>query len=124
MAEANIFDNMNALFDNLGNLLTSKTVIGEPITVGNTTIIPVVEVSFGLGVGGGSGDDRKKSGGAASGVGGRLSATAVIVIRGDHVQVMQLNRANTVDKLVDLLPEMVDKFKPAAQSASRTQEDL
>lgn len=114
MAEANIFDNMNALFDNLGNLLTSKTVIGEPITFGHTTIIPVVEVSFGLAVGGGSGEDRKKRGGAASGVGGKLSATAVIVIRGDHVQVMQLNRANTVDKLVDLLPEMVDKFKPSA----------
>lgn len=123
MSEANIFDNMNVLFENLENLLTSKTVIGEPISVGSTTIIPVVDVSFGLAVGGGSGEYRKKGGGGASGVGGKLTATAVIVVRGDHVQVMQLNRANTVDKLVDLLPEMVDKFKPAAQTTHEVHEE-
>lgn len=112
MGDINIFDNLNTLFANLEKLLTSKTVIGEAITVGNTTLIPVVDVSFGLGIGGGGGEDRNKSGKAASGVGGKVSASAVIVLRGEHVQVMQISRGNTLDKLVDMIPEMVDKFKP------------
>lgn len=67
MAEINIVDNMNTLFGNLEKLLTTKTVFGEAITVGETTLIPVVDVTFGLGTGGGSGEEKNKCGGSGGG---------------------------------------------------------
>jgi len=125
MAEINIVDNINTLFGNLEKLLTTKTVFGEAITVGETTIIPVVDIRFGLGTGGGSGDGTEKCGGGSGfggGVGGGVSASAVIVIRGEHVQVMQIKKSTNLGKLVDMLPDIVDKFKPGKEKEEEHQE--
>ncbi len=113
MAEINIVDNLNTLFGNLEKLLTTKTVFGEAITVGDITLIPVVDVAFGVGTGGGSGEGPDKCGGTGGGGGGgsRISASAVIVVKGEHVQVMQIKKSSNLDKLVDMIPEIVDKLK-------------
>ena len=42
-------DNIDALVSKLEHLVSTKTVIGEPITVGNNTLVPVISASFGLG---------------------------------------------------------------------------
>ena len=51
--------------------LSTKTVVGEPITIGDATLIPVISVGFAFGAGGGQGkSESKRSGeGAGSGVG-------------------------------------------------------
>lgn len=126
MAEINIIDNMNTLFGNLEKLLTTKTVFGEAITVGDTTLIPVVDVTFGLGTGGGSGEGPDKSGagsGGGGGAGGRMSASALIVIKGEHVQVMQIKKSTNLGKLVDMIPDIVEKFKPGKEKGEEHKED-
>ena len=37
-----------ALFKGMENFVTTKTVVGEAVYVGDTTILPLVEVSFGM----------------------------------------------------------------------------
>jgi uncharacterized spore protein YtfJ len=125
MAEINITDNIKTLFENLEKILTTKTVFGEAITIGDTTLIPVVDIRFGLGTGGGSGESPDKCGGSGfgGGVGGGVSASAVIVIRGEHVQVMQIKKSTNVGKLVDLIPEIVDKFKPCIEKGEGKKDD-
>jgi uncharacterized spore protein YtfJ len=117
MAEVNIANNINTLFENLEKVLTTKTVFGDAITVGDTTLIPVIDIRFGLGTCGGAGDAPDKGGGAGygGGTGGCVTASAVIVIRGEHVQVMQIKKSTNVGKLVDLIPEIVDKIKPCTE---------
>jgi uncharacterized spore protein YtfJ len=126
MAEVNITNNIKALFENLEKVLTTKTVFGDAITVGETTLIPVIDIRFGLGTGGGSGDSPDKGGGSGygGGTGGCVTASAVIVIRGEHVQVMQIKKSTNMGKLVDLIPEIVDRIKPCTEKGEGKKEEI
>lgn len=111
-------ENMDVLATHLENLVKSKTIIGEPITAGNVTIIPVVTASFGFGLGGGEGTDPSKGGGqgSAGGAGAKVAPTALIAIKGDDVQVFSLGEKGSWEKLIDLVPEIISKiqqYKPA-----------
>jgi len=72
-------------------LLNTKTVIGEPITIEGNTLIPLVSIGFGFGAGGGSGkgDDPLKGEGAGAGTGGGggIKPVAIIIINQDGVRV-------------------------------------
>lgn len=72
-------------------MLDTKTVIGEPITVEGNTIIPLVSIGFGFGAGGGSGkgqDPVKGEGtGAGTGGGGGVKPVAIIIINKDGARV-------------------------------------
>ena len=56
MAENTFNNNVDSLFKGMENFITTKTVVGEPIKVSNDTVIlPLVDVSFGVGAGAGVG---------------------------------------------------------------------
>ncbi len=105
-------ENMDALASHLENLVKTKTVIGEPVITGNITIIPIITASFGFGTGGGEGTDPSKGTGKGNGggAGGKLSPTALIVIKGDDVQVYSLGNKGSLEKLMELAPEVMSKF--------------
>ena len=109
----NIAENMNSLFEQLRNFFTSETVIGEPIQVGTTTLIPVISVSFGVGNGIGGGKDEKGNDaqGGGAGAGGKITPTAIVVVKEDSVSVLPLGGRNTTDKVVELIPQIIDKVQ-------------
>ena len=49
-------------------MLTSKTVVGEPLTAEGITLIPLLSIGFGFGAGGGEGKGQGKQTGEGSGV--------------------------------------------------------
>ena len=49
--ENNFKDTVNSLFKGLDAFISAKTVVGEAIHVGDTIILPLVDVSFGVGAG-------------------------------------------------------------------------
>lgn len=85
--------------EEIEHLLSSKTVVGEPISVEGNTIIPLVSVGFGFGAGGGTG--RMKSGeagegaGGGSGGGGGIKPIAVIIVNKDGVRVESIKGGAT-----------------------------
>jgi uncharacterized spore protein YtfJ len=105
------------LFEHLERMLTAKTVFGEPISVGDVTLVPVVDITFGAGAGGGASPEKSEQGdGAGGGAGARMTASAVIVVRGgSEVQIMKLKHAATVDRLLELVPDLVRSFKKDKQ---------
>ncbi|MCC5911681.1 MAG: sporulation protein [Clostridiaceae bacterium] len=107
----NFTENAGTLFEKLENFFTSKTVVGETISIGNITLIPMVDISFGIGTGGGDGIDDKgnKGMGAGGGVGAKASPTAVIVIKDDEVQVLPINQKGGMEKLIDMVPDILSK---------------
>lgn len=109
----NFSENVSVLFERLENLLKSKTVVGEAIQIGETTLIPVITLSFGLGTGGGDGTDPKGSTGmgGGGGIGAKASPTAVIVIKGDRVEILPIKNQGGLEKLIDMVPEIVNKVK-------------
>jgi len=49
--ESNIRETVSSLFQGLDSLVSAKTVVGDAIKLGDTTIIPLMDVSFGIGAG-------------------------------------------------------------------------
>ena len=57
MAQENNFnETMEALFKGMDSYIDAKTVVGEAIHIGDTIILPLVDVMFGVGAGAYSGD--------------------------------------------------------------------
>ncbi len=112
--------NVDSFFANLEKLVNAKTVFGESITIGDTTIIPVVDITFGIGTGTGADRQQDQPGAAGGGAGARLSATAIIVIRGDYVQVVQIKKSTYIENLVDMLPELLGKLKAGEKPTVKT----
>jgi len=48
-SENNFQTTVESLFKGMDSFITTKTVVGEAITVGDTIILPLVDVSFAVG---------------------------------------------------------------------------
>ena len=101
--------------EEIEKLLTTKTVVGESIVVGENTIIPLVSVGFGFGAGSGKEPDKGQGGG--TGGGGGIKPVGVIVINKDGVRVEPINRGATpvLEKVVETLGKM--RTKDSAKTA-------
>lgn len=106
MAE-NFSSVMTSLLQGVDSVLSTKTVVGEPITIGDTIILPLVDVSFGLGAGAGN-QDKKSSGGG--GVGGKMTPSAILVIKDGHTKLVNIKQQDGVTKILDMVPDLVDRF--------------
>ena len=62
---------VESLLKGMDTVLSTKTVVGEATTIGDTIILPLVDVSFGVGAGAGS-NGTKNSASGAGGLGGRI----------------------------------------------------
>ncbi len=117
MAQFDFKENVEVIFDKLENFLKTKTVVGEPITIGETTLVPFINLTFGLGVGGGNGTDDKGNGGlgGGGGTGAKIAPTAVLVIQNDKVELLPIKKSGGLDKLVDMVPGIIEKINDKNQ---------
>lgn len=107
MAESSFNGVVNSLLSGMDGFLSSKTVVGEPITVGDTILIPFVDVSFGVGAGTFRGE--KKDNGAG-GLTGKMTPTAVLVIQNNSTRVVSIKNQDTVTKIIDMVPDILNKI--------------
>ncbi len=109
MAEVkNSFSNtIDSLVKGMDGFVSSKTVIGEPVVIGGTTILPLVDVTFGMGAGTYGSDKKRRAGG---GVGGKVSPTAVIVLQNGSARLVNIKNVDGVSKLLDMVPDFVNSF--------------
>ncbi|MBE5895582.1 MAG: GerW family sporulation protein [Lachnospiraceae bacterium] len=108
MAENNINNVVDSLMKNMEHLVATKTVIGEVTQVGDAIIVPLVDVSFGVGAGATSNDKRN---GGAGGMNAKMSPSAVLVIQNGHAKVVSVKNQDTISKVLDFIPEVIDKIK-------------
>lgn len=109
---------INGLLDssmqNLRSLVDADTIIGNQITTPDgTVIIPISKVSFGFASGGSDLPTTKPSELFGGGAGGGVSVQPLgfLVIKDGNVNLLQMdNSKNTADRMVSLMPEMVDKL--------------
>lgn len=98
---------VSSLFQGMDHFISSKTVVGDAITVGDTIILPLVDVTFGVGAGAGS-DEKKNRG--AGGLGGKISPSAVLVIKDGSIRLVNVKNQDAVTKILDMVPDVVNKF--------------
>ncbi len=107
MAENNFGGVVDSLMKGMEGFLSSKTVVGDATTIGDTIIVPLVDVTFGVGAGTGAGE--KKNGGAGA-MSGKMTPSAVLVIREGQTKLVNIKNQDSVTKMLDMIPELVDKF--------------
>ena len=108
MSDNTKFDStVESLFKGMDGFLTAKTVVGEPVTVNDTIIVPLMDVSFGVAAGAGAKPDKNT---AAGGLGGRMTPSAVLVIHDGVTRLVNIKNQDSVSKLIDMIPEAVDKI--------------
>ena len=98
---------VNSMMKGMETFLSSKPVVGEPAQVGDTTIIPLVDVTFGIGAGASS---QEKKNGGAGGMTGKMSPSAVLIIKDGHVRLVNIKNQDTINKIVDMVPDLIDRF--------------
>lgn len=104
----NSFDStVSSLFKGMDHFISSKTVVGDAITVGDTIILPLVDVSFGVGAGASSSDSKNNG---AGGLGGKISPSAVLVIKDGNIRLVNVKNQDAVTKVLDMVPDFVNKF--------------
>ena len=98
---------VEALFNGMDGVISSKTVVGEAIHIGDTIILPLVDVSFAVGAGAFSGDKKEKG---AGGLGGKITPSAVLVIQNGHTKLVNVKNQDMMTKILDMVPDMIDRF--------------
>lgn len=107
-----ISDFTQAALQSLRSLVDVNTIIGDPISTGEgTVIIPVSKVSFGYASGGSDlPTQRPDLFGGGTGGGVTIQPIAFLVVRGEKVELLQLQTAdNTNDRIVNAIPVLFDK---------------
>ena len=99
---------VSALFNGMDSVISSKTVVGDAIHIGDTIILPLVDVSFAVGAGAFHADKKEKG---AGGLGGKISPSAVLVIQNGRTKLVNIKNQDTITKLLDLVPDVIDRVK-------------
>lgn len=97
----------------LERLVSTKTVIGDPVMCGDTTIIPVTKVSFGFGSGGGEGKRKgeEEGFGGGGGAGAKIEPIAFIIMSPQGVELLPITGKGSIEKVMESVPGLIDKVK-------------
>ena len=108
MADNNFDSTVASLFKGMDAFVSAKTVVGDAVTVNDTIILPLVDVSFGVGAGAFAGEKKNNAGGAMT---GKVTPSAVLVIQNGATKLVNIKNQDAVTKILDIIPDIVDKFK-------------
>lgn len=111
---------VNALFKGMENFVTTKTVVGEPITIQDTIILPLVEVSFGV-MASARNEEKKSNGGG--GMGGKMTPTALLVIKDGATRLVNIKDQEALSKVIDMAPDLINRFIPGKKKNQDTPQE-
>ncbi len=107
-------NNLDTIFEKFKEMIKVETVVGEAVRIGDATLVPFVDVTFGFGSGNCDAGPAAKSR-AGGGGGAKLEPTAILVIKGDRVELFSIKKggsqASAFEKLLTMAPEIIDKMK-------------
>ena len=107
MADNSFSNTVESLFKGMDSFITTKTVVGDAIHIGDTIILPLVDVSFGVAAGAFS-QEKKNNG--AGGMGGKINPSAVLVIQNGVTKLVNIKNQDGMTKILDMVPDFINKF--------------
>ncbi len=126
MSEYPIEDLMHTTMNSIKDMIDVNTIIGDPITLPNdTVIIPISKVSFGFASGGSEFkgetiDEYNKNEkdeniqyrlpfGGGSGAGISINPIAFLIVQANVVKLLPVEHSNLLDKILDYMPDLIEK---------------
>ena len=123
MADNRFDSTVEALFKGMDGFLSTKTVVGDAVKFEDGTIIlPLVDVSFGVGAGAWAKDAGSTSTGG--GLGGKITPSSVVVLKDGHAKLVNVKNQDTVTKVLDMVPDLIDSFKKDKTEKQEMQEKV
>ena len=107
MADNSFNNTVESLFKGMDSFITTKTVVGDAIHIGDTIILPLVDVSFGVAAGAFS-QEKKNNG--AGGMGEKINPSAVLVIQNGVTKLVNIKNQDGMTKILDMVPDFINKF--------------
>ncbi len=114
---------LESMFEKLEKFLRTETVVGESFQVGEVTLIPIINVSFGIAGGEGAGKDSEGNDGKGSGtgVGCRIAPNAMLIIKGSDVSALPLTGRGSLERIMEMVPEIIAKVQAGAKPEEKSQ---
>ena len=100
MAENQFPSTVEALFKGMDNFITTKTVVGEPVKVDDTIIIPLVDVTCGMAAGSFAQNAKTNGGGGMS---AKMSPSAILIIQNGMTRLVNIKHQDAVTKVLDMV---------------------
>lgn len=117
--------NIDALFANLEEFTKKEAIMGQPVTYGERTLVPVISVTIGYGSGNSAGKNQQNnmsanqgsstSGMGALGIGAKVSTDAVVVIDNNGVSMLPVGEKSNFGQLMDKIPQVINTFSQNKQ---------
>lgn len=107
------------IFEEFKEMITTESVVGEPIHLGDATIVPFVDISFGFGTG------SHGTAGAGGAGGGKATPTAVLIMKGERVELFSIKNAaanTTIDRVLNMVPEVISRFSKKKEKKEEVRE--
>jgi len=117
-------DVIKTSLEHIQHIAKTETIFGNPVKIGDITLVPVSKVSVGFAAGGG-GKDEKSGSGAGSGGGVNVTPVAFISISpGGDIKVHSLDNGDLdLGKLLSMAPEAVKKLAKFFKKKERDDKD-
>ena len=100
----NTGNNLEILMNKIEDFVSSKTVVGEAVKIGEVTLVTLVDVSVGVGAGG------AENGAGGGALGAKITPSAVLAISNGSVQLVNIKNQDAVSKLIDMAPGIAAKL--------------
>ncbi len=109
MADNHFSSTMETLFKGLEQFVTTKTVVGEPVQAGDVTIIPLIDVTCGMGAGAFSEGTKQKHNGGG-GMSAKITPSAILIIQNGVTKLVNIKNQDAMSKVIDMVPDLVNRF--------------
>lgn len=105
-------EGIKMLFSKMEEFISTKTVVGEAVHIGDVILVPLVDVAFGMGTGqsGTIEEETKGKTGGGGAMGAKMTPSAVIVIVDGTVQLVNVKNQESIGKMIDMIPGILSKF--------------
>ena len=115
-SERNNFQaSVRELLSGLDGFVSTRSVVGEPIRMGEATLIPLMDIQIGVGAGSYGG----KSAGSAGGLGATIKPSSMLLLQDGKVKLIRITNEETVMKVIDAIPEVIDRVKGAFKKTDK-----
>lgn len=133
--ENKVNSNLNDLMHQLESFITTKTVVGEPIHIDQTILVPLVDVSFAAAAGSTASNkfvekrkekEKRVDGGVGAGAGGlgaKVMPSAMLVIQNGTTQLINIRNQDSLTKLIDMIPGLLAKVPEFFGKESKEEND-
>ena len=121
---AQLKETLSSIIGELKAIASTKTVVGEPLSLDNKMVVPVSRIMVGFGVGGGEGEETDKRGGFAGGGadGARIDPIGFIIIDEEKISFLP-TKPGRFEGFIDSIPGIVEKFKSTKAFKKGTTKD-